>query len=171
MALVALIGTPASPQDYQDPAACDTITPLTWASLVVTFITVQLSWWIFELSLLCEKKANPDSEEGGKEGYRFFLHAVTWTCIRINAPGSTALLSRTRAADTGEYARVYYLSVQQRTFPSRFWVGQPWGWVQVAKNQEPGWLRKFGSAKFKTTCPQAGWPLVRIDLCPGDLEA
>lgn len=62
MALVALIGTPASPQDYQDPATSDIITPLTWASLIITFITVQPSCWTFELSLLCKKKANPDSE-------------------------------------------------------------------------------------------------------------
>jgi hypothetical protein len=42
--------------DYQDPATCNTIKPLTWASLVITFVTIQLTWWIFDIPLLWQKK-------------------------------------------------------------------------------------------------------------------
>ncbi|KAK4239581.1 hypothetical protein C8A03DRAFT_14033 [Achaetomium macrosporum] len=85
--------------DYQNPATCDTVTPLTWASLVVTFIVVQLSWWVFELPLLFKRDG----------GFKAFLSAITWACIRSNTPGCAAALSLVKGSGTAEYARVYYL--------------------------------------------------------------
>ncbi|KAL2131095.1 hypothetical protein VTI74DRAFT_5569 [Chaetomium olivicolor] len=92
-------------QDYRNAATCNTVDPLTWASLVIAFIAVQLSWWIFELLLLWKKNrpAGDDTNPGSKAqkgGCKAFLHAVTWVCIRANAHGSAAILSLYRGTDT-----------------------------------------------------------------------
>ncbi|AEO69864.1 uncharacterized protein THITE_157579 [Thermothielavioides terrestris NRRL 8126] len=126
--------------DVRNPDTCDHVTPLTWASLVITFITVHLTWWLFDLPLLWKKKkkkkktecesgeqkeraaaavapaptttpiANADDD---RAGFHAFLYTVTWACLRVNAPGCAAFYSVAAGRDTGEFAAMYYLGVRR----------------------------------------------------------
>ncbi|KAH8682700.1 hypothetical protein BX600DRAFT_373074, partial [Xylariales sp. PMI_506] len=96
--------------DFENPATCNEVTPLTWASLALTFVTIQLTWWIFELPLLFKKRG-----DGG--GIAAFLDAVSWTCVRIHGPASAAVIAAYRGDDVSEFARVYYLGMRGREEP------------------------------------------------------
>lgn len=95
--------------DYRNPATCDTVTPLTWAGLVVTFITIQLTWWIFELPTLFRRDSTG--------GFVPFFDAVTWACLRANAPGSAGVIAFSKGSDVSEFARVYYLGMRGEDKP------------------------------------------------------
>ncbi|KXX78111.1 hypothetical protein MMYC01_205098 [Madurella mycetomatis] len=84
--------------DALNPATCDTITPLTWASLVVTFFAIQLSWWIFDIPLLWKKG-----------GVGAFITAISWACVRSHTPCSAGIIAAVKGRDASEFARVYYL--------------------------------------------------------------
>jgi len=110
--------------DVWNPATCHTVTPLTWATLAVTFLAVQLSWWLFDVPLLWQqqkKKNNDNKPPTGEEdddndrpgGLSGFLLAVAWACVRANAPGCAALYALAAGRDTGEYAAMYYLGVRR----------------------------------------------------------
>jgi hypothetical protein len=105
--------------DVQNPATCDSITPLTWASLVITFITVHLTWWLFDLPLLWKKrddrleKNDAAADANDRVGLPGFVFAIAWACLRSNAPGCAALYSLIAGRDTGEYAAMYYLGVRR----------------------------------------------------------
>ncbi|KAK3292015.1 uncharacterized protein B0H64DRAFT_435725 [Chaetomium fimeti] len=49
--------------DVHNPATCDSVTPLTWASLILTFIIVHLTWWLFDLPLLWKKRESDDNPQ------------------------------------------------------------------------------------------------------------
>ena len=93
--------------DYKNPATCDTVTPITWASLAITFITIQLTWWVFDVPLLWAK--------GG--GIKAFLDAVSWACTRSHSPSSAGSIAASKGHGTGEFARVYYLGMRRQTAP------------------------------------------------------
>ncbi|KAK4147315.1 uncharacterized protein C8A04DRAFT_9038 [Dichotomopilus funicola] len=114
--------------DVQNQATCDRISPLTWASLVITFITVHLTWWLFDVPLLWKKRAPneiPSSTLYGTQraaaaadandriGLAGFLWSIAWACLRANAPGCAALYVLFAGRDTGEYAALYYLGVRR----------------------------------------------------------
>lgn len=108
--------------DVWNPATCHTVTPLTWATLVVTFIAVQLSWWLFDVPLLWQQKKQKKNLKPGEDngdgddrprGLRGFLLTVVWACVRANAPGCAALYALAAGRDTAEYAAMYYLGVRR----------------------------------------------------------
>ena len=100
--------------DVYNPETCNTVTPLTWASLAITFVAVQLSWWVFDLPLLWQRKPKNDHNNPPSGGLRAFLMTIAWACVRANAPGCAALYALAAGRDTGEYAAMYYLGVRQR---------------------------------------------------------
>lgn len=96
--------------DYKNPATCDTVTPLTWASLALTFITIQLTWWVFDLPLLFQSRA-----QGG--GPVAFIDAVSWKCVRSHCPASAGVIAASKGADASEFARIYYLGMRREERP------------------------------------------------------
>ncbi|KAH6855720.1 hypothetical protein B0I37DRAFT_402430 [Chaetomium sp. MPI-CAGE-AT-0009] len=111
--------------DVQNPATCDSVTPLTWISLILTFITVHLTWWVLDVPLLWKKRDDHDQQVENKTkrdaaadatdrvGLAGFLFTVAWACLRSNAPGCAALYALVAGRDTGEYAAMYYLGVRR----------------------------------------------------------
>ncbi|PMD67468.1 uncharacterized protein K444DRAFT_606407 [Hyaloscypha bicolor E] len=97
--------------DYQNQATCHGISPLTWTSLVITFVSVQLTWWIFELPLLWKENA----------GWMTFFDAVSWACVRSHSPGSAAAIAVMKGSDASEFARIYYLGLRRKTAPDE-WI-------------------------------------------------
>jgi hypothetical protein len=93
--------------DYQILSACNSITPLTWASLVITFVTIQLTWWIFDVSMLWSQGA----------GMRTFFDSVSWTCLKAHAAGSAGLIAIRKGRDTSQYARIYYMGMKRQDTP------------------------------------------------------
>lgn len=96
--------------DMDNPATCDSVTPLTWASLVLTIITIQLTWWVGDLPLLFKSRTS-----GG--GIAAFLDAISWNCVRTHCPGSAAAIAAYKGMDTSEFARVYYLGMRRDDKP------------------------------------------------------
>jgi len=85
--------------DYQNQETCNAIAPLTWALLVITFITIQLTWWIFDVPLLWKKGA----------GMGAFFDSVAWKCLKAHAAGSAGVISGRIGSDSSEFARIYYM--------------------------------------------------------------
>jgi hypothetical protein len=85
--------------DYQNQNTCNAIAPLTWVLLVITFITIQLTWWIFDVPLLWTKGA----------GIGAFLDSVAWKCLKAHAAGSAGVISGRIGSDSSEFARIYYI--------------------------------------------------------------
>ena len=75
--------------DYENMETCNTIKPLSWALLVITFISIQLTWWIFDIPLLWEKEG----------GLRAFLDSISWACLRNHAAGSAGRISARLGSD------------------------------------------------------------------------
>jgi hypothetical protein len=117
-------------RDVYNPATCDTVTPLAWASLILTFITVHLTWWVFDVPILWKKRPadeghNPYPENNltrtkrdavkanDRLGLGGFLLSIAWACLRANAPGCAALYALMAGRDTGDYAAIYYLGVRR----------------------------------------------------------
>jgi hypothetical protein len=90
--------------DYQNAETCHTISSLTWASLVVAFISVQLTWWIFDVPLIWKRDA----------GFRVFLDAISWACVRSHAPGSAGVITASKGSNTSDFARIYYLGLKRQ---------------------------------------------------------
>lgn len=118
--------------DMENQETCDRITPLTWASLVITFIAVHLTWWLFDVPLLWKKREPNDpssttttttflnprraaavADANDRIGLAGFLWSIAWACLRANAPGCAALYVLFAGRDTGEYAALYYLGVRR----------------------------------------------------------
>ncbi|CZR69649.1 uncharacterized protein PAC_19549 [Phialocephala subalpina] len=102
--------------DYQNPETCHTIKPLAWALLVITFVTIQLTWWIFDTPLLWKK--------GG--GLRAFLDSISWACLRAHAAGSAGLISARLGSDSSQFARIYYLGMQRQSTPPEWKMWKLW---------------------------------------------
>lgn len=99
--------------DYANPDTCDTVSSLTWALLALTFIAIQITWWIFEIPILFQSRA-----QGG--GPIAFFDAITWTCVRIHAPASAGFIAASQGADLSEFARIYYLGLRGRAEPPKW---------------------------------------------------
>ncbi len=100
--------------DVWSSATCSSVTPLTWSSLIITFVAVQLSWWLFD-------RAAAVAEETTHGGGRLagWLPSVCPNCRRLgvraaNAPGCAGLYALAAGRDTGEYAALYYMGVRRR---------------------------------------------------------
>lgn len=93
--------------DYKIPTTCDTIKPLTWAVLVITFVTIQLTRWIFDIPLLWTKGA----------GLHCFLDSVSWSCLRAHAAGSAGVITARNGSDTSQFARVYHMGMKRQDTP------------------------------------------------------
>jgi len=107
--------------DYKNAATCNSVSSLTWASLVLTFVTVQLTWWIFDIPLLWTSK-----NKGG--GIKPFLKSVSWTCVRSHVPGTAGTIAAMRGKDTSDFARIYYLGFTEERLPP------PWTRWKLFKN-------------------------------------
>ena len=90
--------------DYLNAETCHNVSSLTWASLVVTFISVQLTWWIFDVPLIWKRDA----------GIRVFLDAISWACVRSHMPGTAGVISASKGSNTSDFARIYYLGLKRR---------------------------------------------------------
>ncbi|KAH6617509.1 hypothetical protein F5144DRAFT_624194 [Chaetomium tenue] len=111
--------------DVQNPATCNSVSPLTWASLILTFITMHLTWWLFDIPLLWKKRDDHDpqleykakhdaaADANDRIGLAGFLLTIAWACLRANAPGCAALYAFIAGRDTHEYAAMYYLGVRR----------------------------------------------------------
>jgi hypothetical protein len=93
--------------DYRNPTKCDAVAPLTWASLALTFATIHLTWWVFEVPLLFKAGHGP----------RAFLDAVSWACVRAHAPSSAAVIAASKGRGAAEFARIYYLGMRRQEAP------------------------------------------------------
>ena len=94
--------------DYQNIETCHTISSLTWASLVVTFVSVQLTWWIFDVPLIWKQDA----------GFRVFLDVIAWACVRSHAPGSAGIIAASKGSSASDFARIYYLGLKRQATPA-----------------------------------------------------
>jgi hypothetical protein len=102
--------------NYQNPDTCRSIKPLTWALLIITFVTIQLTWWIFDIPLLWKKG----------EGLRTFLDSITWACLRAHTAGSAGLISARLGSDSSQFARIYYLGMKRQTTPPEWKMWKLW---------------------------------------------
>jgi len=93
--------------DYQIQSTCNSITPLTWVILVITFITIQLTWWTFDVPMLWSQDA----------GIRSFFDSVSWSCLKAHAAGSAGLIAARNGRDTSQYARIYYMGMNRQDTP------------------------------------------------------
>jgi hypothetical protein len=93
--------------NYLDHATCSLISPLAWAALCVTFISVQLTWWVFDVPLLWNDNA----------GWRIFLNAISWACVRSHSPGTAATIALIKSSDISESAKIYYLGLKGQPTP------------------------------------------------------
>jgi hypothetical protein len=75
---------------------------MTWVSLVFAFISIQLSWWVFNLPTLFHRTGS------SKSGWASFKSSVIWTCMRAHSPGSTGFCAAKMGKDSSEFAKLYY---------------------------------------------------------------
>jgi hypothetical protein len=90
--------------NFEDPSQCH-VSALVWASLVITFITIQLTWWVFDIPLLW------------KSGFKVFLDSVSWQCVRSHQPGVCGIITARRGGDSSQYARIFYLGLKRADEP------------------------------------------------------
>ncbi|KAH8692601.1 hypothetical protein BGW36DRAFT_430357 [Talaromyces proteolyticus] len=85
-----------SDSDYvPDYEKCDA-TALDWASLVITFITVNVTWWLIDIP------------KTWKFGFRAYINAISWQCLRISLPSVAAVYAFYHHKETHEMAKIYY---------------------------------------------------------------
>jgi hypothetical protein len=84
---------------------CTSVSATTWASLVLTCISVQLTWWLFDLPLLWNS------------GPRVFLESISWACMRQHNPSSAGYIAWLRGYDASKLARMYYMGLKNRDDP------------------------------------------------------
>jgi hypothetical protein len=102
--------------DYENMETCDTVKPEAWALLVITFVSIQLTWWIFDIPLLWQK--------GG--GLYAFLDSISWACLRAHAAGSAGRISARLGSDSSQFARIYYLGMKRQSTPPEWKTWKLW---------------------------------------------
>ena len=102
--------------DFQNPDTCNTVTAFTWITLVITFISVQLTWWIFDLPLIWKKGM----------GWKVFLDSISWACVRAHSPGSAGVIAAGLGTDAGQFARIYYLGLKREESPAQWKTWKLW---------------------------------------------
>ncbi len=55
--------------DYKNPDTCKTVQPFTWAALVGAFVSVQLTWWIFDIRCCGRATAASECSLTGSPGH------------------------------------------------------------------------------------------------------
>ncbi|KAK6076896.1 2-amino-3-carboxymuconate-6-semialdehyde decarboxylase [Seiridium cupressi] len=96
--------------DYENTDTYDTVTPLTWASLALTFATIQLTWWVFDLALVFKWRAKSG-------GLVMVLDAISWNCVPPHGPASVGVIAASKGIDSSEFARIYYLGMRREAKP------------------------------------------------------
>ncbi|KAK6073174.1 2-amino-3-carboxymuconate-6-semialdehyde decarboxylase [Seiridium cupressi] len=96
--------------DYENTDTYDTVTPLTWASLALTFATIQLTWWVFDLTLVFKWRAKSG-------GLVMVLDAISWNCVPPHGPASVGIIAASKGIDSSEFARIYYLGMRREAKP------------------------------------------------------
>lgn len=98
-----------SPSSPSSSSSCDA-SVLDWASLILTFITAQVTWWLLETPLLRKKG-----------GLRLFIERVVWNCVRLHQPSAAGIIAFARTGGGGqgqnevpEWARTYYFGPRRR---------------------------------------------------------
>jgi hypothetical protein len=74
---------------------CDAST-MDWASLVVTFITVNVTWWLIDIPKIW------------KFGFGAYINAISWQCLRISLPSVAAVYAYYHHKEPHEMAKIYY---------------------------------------------------------------
>lgn len=105
--------------DYENPDTCHTVTAFTWATFVLTILTIQVTWWIFDVPLLWRKR-DPNSNNSESGGFWIFIQSISWTCLRSHLAGTAAAIAARRGADTSEFAKIYYLGLKGGVVPPRW---------------------------------------------------
>lgn len=93
-----------------DLLTCDA-TALQWAGLILTVLSISVSWWLLELPLLWERLPTsppfPSSASLGRR-IRRFLDSVSWQCLRCHMPSFAAILALSMTGEPREIAFIYY---------------------------------------------------------------
>lgn len=83
---------------------CDS-SSLQWGSLIITFISTNITWWIFDVPTIWQQH------------WQVFLNSVAWQALRVFFPGVTGVYALVHARDPHDVAKVYYLSVKSTEQP------------------------------------------------------
>lgn len=67
-----------------------------WATLVLMFIGINMSWWLADLPKLWQ------------QGVRAYFDAVIWQCLRVSLPSVVGIFSVYHAIDSNDIPRIYY---------------------------------------------------------------
>lgn len=110
--------------EYTVPETCNSVSPLTWIAFILTFISVQLSWWMFDLPLLFKKRTEKASasKEGvsgtnnNSIGSRIsdYTTTVLWACLRMHCPTMSVYLSL-GANTIPDISRCYHLGTGSKS--------------------------------------------------------
>ncbi|KXJ88425.1 hypothetical protein Micbo1qcDRAFT_207158 [Microdochium bolleyi] len=68
-----------------------------WATIILTMLATNASWWLFELPLLFT------------HGFKTFCKSVAWQCLRNHTCGLAHLYAMRRGANAQEWAYIYYM--------------------------------------------------------------
>ncbi|SPO06390.1 uncharacterized protein DNG_09079 [Cephalotrichum gorgonifer] len=79
-----------------DETECTTSTR-EWAMLIITILSMNVSWWICDIPLLWT------------HGFRRYLSSVTWQCYRLYTPSCAALYAQMHARAPEEAPYIYYV--------------------------------------------------------------
>ena len=79
-----------------DPTTQCTTSTLEWAGLIITIISMNVSWWLFDIPLLW------------KHGIKQYIYSVTWQCFRLYMPSMAAIYAISMAGSPEENASIYY---------------------------------------------------------------
>lgn len=81
------------------PSSADpecTSSSVEWAGLVVSVISINVSWWLFDIPLLWQ------------HGIKRYLESVAWQCYRLHMPAVVAIYALRKATTRQEGPRIYY---------------------------------------------------------------
>lgn len=84
--------------DYYNPdneRVCDAST-MDWASLIVTFVTVNVTWWLIDIPKIW------------KFGFGAYINAISWQCLRVSLPSVAAVYAYYHHKEPHEMAKIYY---------------------------------------------------------------
>jgi hypothetical protein len=68
-----------------------------WATLVITIISINMTWWLLEIPLIW------------KHGFKRYFYSVTWQCFRMYMPCCAAIVALLTARSSQEEPYIFYV--------------------------------------------------------------
>ncbi|EEH43086.1 uncharacterized protein PADG_07906 [Paracoccidioides brasiliensis Pb18] len=70
--------------------------PLDWGGFITTVISVNTFWWIWDIPLIWQR------------GFRAYIDAITWECVRLYMPSVAAAFAIYHTSDRARWPKLYY---------------------------------------------------------------